>query len=291
MKSIFTILLISNIALFCQSIKFIGNPTLFAPGIVNVGSSEIKITFSQDGKLVLWGEIGRENGIGGFDIWQAVKSDTGWSNPQPVSFNSPDNDFDPSFSADGKTLYFFSNRAGGFGGDDIYSVSYDSITHKFGTPKNIGKEINTPGDEWGPAESIDGKKFLFCTDGLGGKGKHDIFVCEKVNDGWSRPKELTSINSNEDDFDPVFLSDCKTILFTRRFNEDEAYLFISFLSKEGYKKPERISNEINISGTWNFGSSLDPIDNSHFYYSTRNRYNSMGRLDIFRVKYDLLNVK
>lgn len=116
-------------------------------------------------------------------------------------------------------------------------------------------------------------------------------MCEKNKTGWSLPKEINVINSSEDDFDPIFLSDNKTILFTRKYNENEVYLFISYLSKDGYTNPEKLSNEINISDTWNFGSSLDPIDHSYFYYSTHNEKNSCGKLDIYKVKYSLLNTK
>ncbi|MEW6196670.1 MAG: hypothetical protein AB1521_16100 [Bacteroidota bacterium] len=286
-KTILLILFLNLSPSLCQSITFSDEPELFAPGVISIENSEVKITFSKDGKLVLWGAVGRKNGIGGLDIWQSEKTENGWGTPQSVSFNTADNDFDPCFSADGKIVYFFSNRVGGIGGDDIYYVQYNSLTRKFGTPVNMGNKINTAGDEWGPTESIDGEKFIFCTDGIKGKGKHDIFICNKTSDGWSFPQVIESINSDEDDFDPILLSDCNTIIFTRKYNEDEAYMFVSFLSGEGYSEPERISDQINIPGTWNFGSSLDPLDHSYFYYSTHNEKNSRGRVDIYRVKYTL----
>lgn len=289
MKCIKTILLllILNITVFCQSLKITSAPELFAPGIVSIENSEVKITFSKDGRIALWGAINRKNGVGGLDIWKAVKSEKGWSEPEPVSFNTKDNDFDPCFSADGKILYFFSNKPGGEGGDDIYFVKYDSVNRSFGEPVNMGKEINTKGDEWGPTESTDGKKFMFCTDGLGGKGKHDIFICEKAKGDWGKPKAVSEINSPEDDFDPVFLSDCKTIIFSQKLNEDEVYLYVSYLTEAGYSKPERLKDNINISGTWNFGSSLDSADHSYFYYSTHREDNTKGKLDIYKVKYTL----
>lgn len=286
MKIITVILLLSS-TLFCQSFEVIGSPELFAPDVVCIDKSEVKITFSKDGKIVLWGAVGRENGIGGFDIWRAVKSDSGWSDPWPVSFNTQVDDFDPTFSADGKILYFFSNREGGEGGTDIYFAEYDEDKQSFGEPVNMGENVNTSGDEWGPIESPDGNKFLYCTDGMGGTGKHDIFVCERAADGWSEPKNITVINSPEDDFDPIFLSDNETIIFTKRYNDDEAYLFISYLTEDGYTKPTRLGDNINMPDTWNFGSSLDPIDHSYFYYSSHIEDDTKGRLDIYKVKYKL----
>lgn len=86
---------------------FLGESELFAPGIISTEISEVKITFSKDGKLALWGAIGRKKGLGGFDIWQSERTENSWSIPQPVSFNSIENDFDPCFSADSKIIFFF----------------------------------------------------------------------------------------------------------------------------------------------------------------------------------------
>ena len=289
MKKILLFIILVNIStVSSQSIQFADEPEIFLPGVISIENSEVKITFSKDGETVLWGAVGRENGLGGFDIWKSEKSEDEWSEPKAVSFNSADNDFDPCFSSDGKILYFFSNRSGGFGGDDIYFVEYDSSSRAFGEPVNMGVVFNTPGDEWGPTVSADNNKFLFCTDGLKGKGLHDIFLCERTQDEWSAPKPIDRINSAQDDFDPVFLHDNKTIIFSRKFSEDEAFLFISFLTEEGYSPPVRLGEQVNFSGTWNFGSSIDPSDESYFYYSTYIPDNSNGRLDIYRIKYKLL---
>ena len=279
--------LIFNVYVIAQQISFENEPQIFAAGIISTEISEVKITFSKDGKLALWGAVGRANGIGGLDIWQSLKTDKGWSIPSPASFNSPDNDFDPCFSAAGDGIYFFSNRPGGFGGDDFYYAAFDTITRTFGEPANMGSQFNTSGDEWGPCESTDGKKFIFCTDGLGGKGQHDIFICEKKANGWSNPKNLDILNSAEDDFDPLLLHDNKTIIFTRKFSDDEACLFISYLNENGYSEAVRLNETINIQGTWNFGSCLNNSEKNYLYYSTHIKDNNIGRLDIYRIGYNL----
>jgi len=255
MKKIIILILFLTVSVsVCQTIDFLTKPELFAPSIVSTEKTEVKITFSKDHTLMLWGTIGWENGVGGFDIWQSQKKENRWSTPQPVSFNSKENDFDPCFSSDGKFVYFFSNRPGGYGGDDIYYVQYDSTSSSFGEPVNMGSNFNTSGDEWGSSISKDGKKFIYCTDGNKGKGKHDIFICSLTPTGWSSPKNIDAINSSEDDFDPVFLHDSETIIFTCKVNEDEALLYISFLGKVGYSSP-------------------------HIEENTK------GRLDIYRIKY------
>jgi|WetSurMetagenome_2_1015567.scaffolds.fasta_scaffold25576_3 hypothetical protein len=269
----------------CQRLDFPAKPELFAPGIVSTEKSEIKITFSRDGTCMLWGTIGWEKGKGGWDIWQSQETGTGWGIPRPASFNSEDNDFDPCFSADGRVLYFFSNRPGGVGGDDLYSVSFDAATCSFGEPVNMGPRFNSRGDEWGPSVSKDGAKFIYCTDGFQGKGKHDIMICEREPGGWGSPRNAGLLNSPEDDFDPVFLHDCKTIIFTRKISEDEALLYVSFAGKGGYSAPVLISDTMNVHGAWNLGSSIDPSDSSYIYYSSRIDGNRKGRLDIYRIRY------
>ena len=102
-----------------------------------------------------------------------------WGPAKAVSFDSTENDFDPAFAPDGLGVYFFSNRKGGLGGDDIYFVSFDPKTGSYGAAVNLGPEINSPKDEWAPAVSPDGAMLLFATDGRGGRGKHDLFMAER----------------------------------------------------------------------------------------------------------------
>jgi len=270
-----------------QYLSLTGKPDIVGRGIVSTESSEVKFTVSADGQLALWGTMDRKGGPGGFDIWQAVKTDSGWTDPRPASFNSAYNDFDPCFSADGSIVYFFSNRPGGFGGDDLYYARFDTSGFSFANPVNMGASFNTPGDEWGPAESIDGSRFLFCTDGHTEEGKHDIYLCRRKDGRWGRPEPLNTVNSEETDFDPVFLHDCRTLVFSRKIGKGEAYLYVSSFLHGEYTKPVRIQRIMNIRGTWNFGSSVVPSDTGHIYYSTHLSGRSEGKLDICRIPYNL----
>jgi Tol biopolymer transport system component len=116
--------------------------------------TEVRPAFSPDGRCVLWGSIGAPKTP--WRILQTCRDGAGWSKPDAVSFDGPDNDFDPAFSPDGRTVYFFSNRPGGQGGDDLYAVDRDPATGAFGTPRNLGPRFNTPGDEWAPSPTPTG---------------------------------------------------------------------------------------------------------------------------------------
>ncbi len=281
-------LLVLSGRLFCQKIEFISKPEIFLPGIVSTEKSEVKITFSNDGKVALWGAINWEGGPGGWDIYQITRLGSEWSKPKLVSFNSSSNDFDPCFSPDGKGIYFFSNRPGGIGGDDIYFVSYNRDKNIFGEPINLGSGINTKGDEWGPTVSLDGTKFLYCTDGAGGSGKHDIFICGINVGNLEERKNLFELNSAEDDFDPAFLNDSKTIIFSRKTTDkDEVLLFVSFLVDSKYTKPELLGTNINALDSWNFGSAIDPSNRNLLYYTSHIPGNNKGRVDIYSIEYRL----
>jgi outer membrane protein OmpA-like peptidoglycan-associated protein/tetratricopeptide (TPR) repeat protein len=104
----------------------------------------------------------------------------------------------PALSADGNTLYFVSNRPGGFGGSDIY-VSKKS-GDKWGAPVNLGAEVNTPHDEVYPTVDKDNILY-FSSNGFDGLGGLDIYKSSFKDSKWQRPENLHApVNSNFDDF-------------------------------------------------------------------------------------------
>lgn len=126
-------------------------------------------------------------------IWMPVNEEEFWWNSTPA------------FSPDGEELYFASNRQGGYGGIDIYKAT-KLANGDFGNAKNLGPNINTPGNEFFPRPTSDGK-FFFSSDGHPGYGKLDIFVAELDEEGKQVIKNLgDNFNSNQDDFG-IFFSD------------------------------------------------------------------------------------
>ena len=96
----------------------------------------------------------------------------------------------PSISADGKTLYFVSNRANGLGKSDIW-VTHLAPNNEWTVPRNLGDVINTPHSEETPFIHPDGKTLYFTSDGHVGMGGKDIFMTKMQPDGtWSTPKNL-----------------------------------------------------------------------------------------------------
>lgn len=268
----------------------VGEAELFQAGVISTEESEVKIAFSPDGNRCLWGTIAWDGGKGGWDIWESVRSNGIWSKPRNVSFNSDANDFDPAFAPDGKAVYFFSNREGGFGGDDIYYVSFDRKSGTYGAPQNSGANINSAGDEWGPSLSPDGKRLMFCTDGRGGSGKHDILVSKKTKKGWSVPENLgANLNSALDDFDATFMHDGKTIVFSsERKGKDNVDLYVSYRVKGKYTTPVMLVGAVNSAEGYEIGSAINLSEPGYLYFTTQNPQNGVGRSDIYRIKYNSL---
>ncbi|MBS1934293.1 MAG: OmpA family protein, partial [Bacteroidetes bacterium] len=120
----------------------------------------------------------------------------------------------PSLSPDKRDLYFTSNRAGGFGGNDIY-VCHRLPNGRWSEPENLGPEINTVGDESTPFIHADNQSLYFTSNGRQGYGGDDLFVTRKDATGkWSKPENLGyPINTIENEGSIVISADGKTAYY------------------------------------------------------------------------------
>lgn len=87
----------------------------------------------------------------------------------------------PFLFDDGKTLLFTSDMPGGYGGFDLYMSCYDEDTRTWGTPLNLGPEVNTEGDEIFPV--VYKNRLIFSSNGLPGFGGYDLFGAQFDKDG------------------------------------------------------------------------------------------------------------
>ena len=105
----------------------------------------------------------------------------------------------PAISPDGQRLVFSSDIPGGEGKHDLYLSTYVKRSHTWSDPINLGKTINTDGDEMFPYWLND-TTLYFSSNGLPGMGGMDIFVTTGRNPNWSKPKNLKyPINSGGND--------------------------------------------------------------------------------------------
>lgn len=93
-----------------------------------------------------------------------------------AELNTAANEGCPTISRDGRRLYFASNRAGGFGGLDIWVSERTGASQPWGEPTNVGAPINTASDEFCPSPMPDGHGFLYVSTKPGGCGGADIYL-------------------------------------------------------------------------------------------------------------------
>jgi peptidoglycan-associated lipoprotein len=132
-------------------------------------------------------------------IYESTWNGTAWSKLSELPFNS--NDYStghPALSKDGNTMYFVSDMPGGVGGTDIWMAKKEN--GKWGTPVNMGPQVNTPFNEMFPAVYHD-TVLYFSSQGHRNMGGLDVFYASKNGTGWSDPVNLGyPLNSSQDDF-------------------------------------------------------------------------------------------
>ncbi|MFZ5970115.1 MAG: OmpA family protein [Bacteroidota bacterium] len=200
-------------------------------GINAPNINEGGITFSPDGRTMVFakGNSGKRKGTNDVDLYLSRFRNGQWTQPQLININQPDSwESTPAFSPDGRTLYFSSNRKGGFGGLDIYSAQMDS-RGRFGRVRNLGADINTAGDELFPYMAENGKLY-FASDGHPGYGMLDLFVVNRTNGKTVVENLGQPINSTSDDFG-IFLFRPDRGFFTSNREggkgDDDIYTFVN----------------------------------------------------------------
>ncbi len=174
---------------------------------VNSKFHEGPVTFYPDGKKMIFtrnnyyqSKTGiSDEGIVKLKLYTAdVSPETGWTNIAEMPFNSDEYSVGhPTLSRDGKRLYFVSDMPGGYGGTDLYVSTYDTTWSK---PTNLGKEINSEGDEMFPF-LYDDKLLYFSSNGYGGLGGLDTYKTWLLEDEAPGVINLGyPINTTKDDF-------------------------------------------------------------------------------------------
>lgn len=173
---------------------------------INTVDNEGAQSLSADGRLLFFTGCGRPNGFGSCDIYMSVKQNGIWS--EPINLGAPVNsgawESQPSVSADGKWLYFTSNRSGGVGKMDIWRAERIGVSTKgfpvYGKVSNM-TQLNTLGNELSPFIHPDGKTLYFATDFWPGLGGNDLFVFRLDSIGKILPLNLgypLNTNANEE---------------------------------------------------------------------------------------------
>lgn len=181
-------------------------PASISP-VINSEMNEGTCAISADGrKLIFTSCAGRDN-FGSCDLYETRKNGTEWSTPKNLGpfVNTPAWESQPTLSADGRTLYFISDRRSGMGMRDIWMSTMDE-KENWTKAVNLGKPINSEYDEMSPFIHVNNRTLYFATNALQGFGGYDIFYSERDSAGWSTPTNIGSPINNHDDQYSLFIT-------------------------------------------------------------------------------------
>ena len=160
---------------------------------INTPYNEGSATLSPDGKSIVFARCGSPDGLGLCDLYVSYRQEDGsWSEAENLgaSVNSMYWDSHPSFSHTGDTLYFASDRIGGFGLSDIY-FTHKNDKGEWAKPLNMGPVINTRGSEVSPFFHPGHEVLYFSSNGhLLNFGEFDIYKSYRVAEIWDEPKNI-----------------------------------------------------------------------------------------------------
>ncbi|MEZ5040748.1 MAG: OmpA family protein [Saprospiraceae bacterium] len=207
---------------------------------LNTPMNEGAQSISADGRLLIFTACAGGGDVGGCDLYYSEYKGSGWTRPEkiPGEVNSKYWESQPALSADGKTLFFASDRPGGLGRRDIW-MSKLQTNGQWGPPTNLGDSINTPDHDQCPFLHSDGQTLYFCSDGWPGMGGNDLYFSRRTPDGkWGKPTNLGyPINTTANEGTLVVSLDGKTAYFAT----DKNTLSTRVTGKEA---PKTVNNDI-----------------------------------------------
>lgn len=161
-------------------------PKKISPNL-NQEYNDAAASLSPDGKTLF---LYYEEGAG--DIYISRFENGDWTKPTPLNKNINTSMYwetSASITADGKRLYFASNRPGGLGELDLYVSELDA-KGQWAKAVNLGPVINTVENEDAPFIHPDGVTLYFSSDGHPNLGNSDIFVSTIAGGKWKKPENL-----------------------------------------------------------------------------------------------------
>ncbi len=221
---------------------------------LSTGFSERDFAISPDGAEIYY-TLQSPQGVFQTIVYCKKSINGTWSKPEIAPFAGKYSDLEPAFSADGKKLYFASNRPkqGTMPKDfDIWVVNKEN--GHWGEPQNLGDIINTPEDEFYPAIARNGNLY-FTAAYKTAVGKEDIFVSKFEQGKYSQPVPLdTAVNS-------------KTYEFNAFVSPDEDYIiFTSYGRKDDMGRGDLYMSIKDASGKWLPAQNLSMLNSNRLDY-------------------------
>jgi len=234
------------------------------------------IAFSPDGREMFW----CHHALPIQAMWRMTREDYTWSLPRIAPFTDPATEYSdgsPSFSADGRRLFFHSHRPLTDGGErnedsDIWYV--EKQDDGWGKPVPIGSPVNTDKGEFEPAIGASGDLYFIGSDYENSIGAGDIYVSRFIDGKYTAPRNLgPTINSESHELGPVLAPDESYMLFTSNrpyLGRPSLNLYVSFRTDDGgWTDAANLGRGINGRGSWH--PCVTP-DGKYIIYLQSNNY-------------------
>ena len=266
-----------------------GNPTNLGP-TVNSSAADYDPSISAD-EMELYFNSYRPGGLGKADLWVArreTKADT-WNKPVNLgpTVNSSAGDRAPCISADGLSLYFSSDRSGGYGKRDLWVTRRETTSAPWGMPVNLGPTVNGAMHEHSPSISTDGLTLYFAgrRSDPGSSGKGDIWVTTRktIRDPWGTPVNLgPTVNSPAWDQAPSISDNGLTLYFDSERGGYESAVWVTTRknTSDPWGAPVRLGPPINSSG-WDANPDISRDGSTLYFVSVRS--GGSGTADLWQV--------
>jgi hypothetical protein len=199
--------------------------------------------------------------------------------------NSSAEDRLPSISADGLSLFFMSNRPGGYGGQDIWVTTRATTDDPWSEPVNLGSKVNSSSSEWGASISSDDLSLYFCSTRPGGSGSTEIWVTTRAttDDDWGNPLNLgPTVNSSASDECPSISADELSLFFHSdrpgKVGAHDLWVTTRATKDDDWDTPVNLGRPINTSAV-EYCSIISADGRTLFFVSGRG--GGYGQLDIW----------
>lgn len=223
---------------------------------INTRLNEGTCTISADGRKLIFTSCTGRDGIGSCDLYETKKIGNDWTVPKNLgrNVNSAEWESQPSLSADGRTIYFVSDRRSGMGRRDIWISTLDE-SGQWTRAVNAGKQINSQYDEISPFIHANNQTLYFASNGLPGFGGYDIFQSEKDAVGWTTPKNIGApINDHEDQFSLFITADGKKGYYSHEETHESG-----FSTSKIYELVIPLENQVRFRSNYVKGIIRDKI--------------------------------
>jgi Tol biopolymer transport system component len=272
MKKIFIILSLSAACIVGRAqtipqVQLKDSARIFDKDVISNGDFVFNPSFTPDGSTLFFSKA--TINFGYIAIFYAHKKGNSWTTPEAVNFTGIYRDADPFISADGKRLYFSSDRP----------VDWKPFTnfdyHIFYVALNGNKVISEPALFNLPVPAgmkpaylsfaDNGNAYFFSIDG---DNDADIYMSEFKNGSYQAPVALPFNDKKIFDFDPVIARDESFIIFcsSTRKGYGSGDLWVSFKKDGGWTAPENMGDKVNTKG--NDGAPSLSRDKKKLYFSS-----------------------